>query len=217
MAAVDAGLIAGWLAARSAVRGLPAPVSDRGGWRVDTGLPGETRRHVFPAACPGLVALGAAIDEPLVLLKLAGTHAELAALLPPRWRLEPLAHVMTCAGGFGGGDLPDLPRGYRLLLERDGDRAFARIVAADGGTAASGHAAERDGIFIYDRIATEAPHRRLGLGRALMLALQGTRRASASRQVLTATTDGRALYTALGWRVHCPWSTAAIPAPASAA
>lgn len=217
MAAVDAGLIAGWLAARSAVRGLPAPVPDRGGWRVDTGLPDETRRHVFPVACPGLVELGSGIDEPRVLLKLAGTHAELAALLPPRWRLEPLAHVMTCTGSFGGGARPDLPCGYRLLLDRSDDRALARIVAADGGTAASGHAAEREGVFIYDRIATEAPHRRLGLGRALMLALQDTRRASASRQVLTATADGRALYAALGWQVHCPWSTAAIPARATAA
>jgi hypothetical protein len=29
--------------------------------------------------------------------------------------------------------------------------------------------------------------------------------------VLTATADGRALYISLGWQVHCPWSTAAIP------
>jgi hypothetical protein len=44
-----------------------------------------------------------------------------------------------------------------------------------------------------------------------MLALQRTRRSPAARQVLTATADGRALYASLGWQVHCPWSTAAIP------
>jgi GNAT superfamily N-acetyltransferase len=208
---VDAGLIGAWLAARSLARGLPAPVADRGGWRVDTGLPTERRRHVFPVACPGLVELGATIDEPLVMLKLAGSHEELAALLPGRWRLEPLAHVMTCSGSFGEGK-PELPRGYWMSLDRDGDRARAQITAVDGGVAASGWAAELDGVFIYDRIVTEPEHRRRGLGRALMLALQGARRASGSRQVLTATAAGRALYASLGWEVHCPWSTAAIPA-----
>jgi len=212
MSAVDAGLIAAWLAARSMVRGLPAPVPDRGGWRVDTGLPGEKRRHVFPLACPGLVELGATVEEPLVMLKLAATHADLAALLPARWRLEPLAHVMTCAGEFGGGGRPAPRPGYVLSVNHGDGRAAATVVAPDGGVAASGHAAELDGVFIYDRIVTEAPHRRLGLGRALMLALQATRRSAASRQVLTATADGRALYASLGWQVHCPWSTATIPA-----
>lgn len=208
---VDAGLIAAWLAARSMVRKLPAPVPDRGGWRVDTGLPTETRRHVFAMACPGLVDLGATVVEPRVLLKLAGTHAELAALLLPRWRLEPLAHVMICAGSFGGDAAPEPPDGYRLSIELDGDMAFARIVAPDGADAASGHAAERDGVFIYDRIVTEAAHRRRGLARALMLALQRTRRTPATRQILTATAEGRALYASLGWTAYCPWSTAAIP------
>jgi GNAT superfamily N-acetyltransferase len=215
VSAVDAGLIAAWLAARSRVRGLAAPVADRGGWRVDTDLPGETRRHVFPMARPGLVELGASVCEPGILLKLGGTHAELAALLPARWRLEPLAHVMTCAGRFGDGSVAELPEGYRLEVDRTAEKAFACILAPDGSVAASGHAAELDGVFIYDRIVTDAAHRRRGLGRALMNALQDSRRSAGSRQVLTATADGRALYAALGWAVHCPWSTAAIPAPAS--
>ena len=32
----DPTLVRGWLAARSLARGLPAPVADHGGWRVDT-------------------------------------------------------------------------------------------------------------------------------------------------------------------------------------
>jgi len=212
MTRVDAGLIAAWLAARSMARDLPAPVPDRGGWRVDTGLPTEKRRHVFPLACPGLIELGTTIEEPLVLLKLGSGHAELSALLPPRWRLEPLAHVMTCLGRFGDADRPDTPSGYRLVVDEDGGRAFARIIAVDGRIAASGHAAEQDGVFIYDRIETDAAHRRRGLGRALMLGLQRCRRSPTSRQVLTATADGQALYASLGWTVHCPWSTATIPA-----
>jgi hypothetical protein len=212
MSQPDAGLIVAWLAARSFARDLPAPVPDHGGWRVDTGEPTERCRHIFTAPCTGLTELGEAIDEPHVMLKLPATHAELAALLPPRWRMEPLAHVMTCADGFGGSTRPELPRGYWMSLERDGDRAQAKIMTAEGATAASGWAAELDGVFIYNRIVTEAEHRRLGLGRAIMLALQTTRRSHAPRQVLTATADGRALYMALGWEVHCPWSTAMVPA-----
>jgi GNAT superfamily N-acetyltransferase len=212
MGRVDPGLIRAWLAARSLSRDLPAPVDDHGGWRVDTNLPTETRRHVFAAAGPGLVDLGKTITAPLILLKLAGSHAELAALLPAHWQLEPLAHVMVAPGRFGDGIAASPPTGYRIELDRDDRRAAARLIAPDGGLAASGHAAELDGVFIYDRIVTDPAHRRRGLGRALMLALQTTRRAPAARQILTATAEGEALYRTLGWEVLTPWSTAAIRA-----
>ena len=116
MQTVDARLIVAWLAARSLSRDLPAPVPDRGGWRVDTGHPAERCRHIFTAPCAGLSELGAAIDEPHVMLKLPATHEELAALLPPRWRMEPLAYVMTCPDGFGDSGRAELPRGYRMSL-----------------------------------------------------------------------------------------------------
>ncbi|HLY07000.1 MAG TPA: hypothetical protein VKR31_14740, partial [Rhizomicrobium sp.] len=50
---VDPFLLESWLRARSLSRGLPQPVADSGGLRVDSGLPNETRRThscIFSAA-----------------------------------------------------------------------------------------------------------------------------------------------------------------------
>ena len=165
---VDPHLVRAWLAARSRSRGLPAPVADHGGWRVDSGEAEERRRYLFPEPGEGLRALGAAIDEPFVALKLCRPGAELVALLPPRWRLASDNVMMVC-------DAPPvptrLPPGFRLALEADGPVTRARIVAADGALAAGGHAVEQDGIFIVDRIRTEPEFQRRGLGTALMHAL----------------------------------------------
>ena len=78
--------------------------------------------------------------------------------------------------------------------------------------AASGYAAEHDGVFIYDRIATQEAHQRRGLGRALMAALAGERRSPRSQEILTATPAGQSLYRQIGWRDYSPYSTAMIPA-----
>jgi predicted GNAT family acetyltransferase len=69
-------------------------------------------------------------------------------------------------------------------------------------------------VFIYDRIVTDPLHRRRGLATALIGALGATRRSRASREILVATQDGRALYSALGWTLYSHYMTAFIPASA---
>lgn len=202
-------LIAGWLRARSVARGFPLPVADHGGWRVDTQLPHELRRYVFARAEVGLRVLANEIAAPRVFLKLCGSEDELRALLPPRWQLQEPRYVMT-GEAFEAADVP-LARGYSLQLFRSGVTTAARIVTAAGELAASGHAAESGGFFIYDQIDTAAGHRRRGLGARLMQALRATRQSDASTQVLVATADGQALYSSLGWRTRSPYSTAHIP------
>ncbi len=199
-------LIAAWLHARSLARGLPLPVADSGGWRVDTGSAAETRRHVFTATGPGLHDLGAATTEPRVFVKLAGTPEALLAVLPPRWQIDSVSSVM--AGPAAPLSAP-LPPGYRIEVEPGDTVVVLRILAPDGSIAASGRAARHDGVFIYDQIVTAEAHRRRGLGRAVMATLGGHRRAG-EREILTATADGEALYTTLGWSVVSPWSTAVI-------
>lgn len=206
---VDPELIAGWLRARSVARGLPAPVADHGGWRVDTGLPNELRRYVFARAGKGLRALADTITAPRIYLKLCASEQEMRALLPPRWQLQQPRFVMT-GEDYRPGAVP-LAAGYTLQLSCDGAITTARIVTADGKLAAAGYAAEIDGFFIYDQIATEAGHRRRGLGAHLMQALHAARRDPASAQVLVATADGQARYASLGWRIRAPYSTAHIP------
>ncbi len=206
-----------WLAARSLARGLPPPVPDHGGMRVDTGTADEPCRHVFAAPGPGLRALAVSIRTPGVLLKLCGTGDELLAQAPPGWTAHAQGWLMTHAGRFDAAAVAAtrvLPAGYRLLLSVDGPVATARILADDGAPAAGGHAAEHGGAFVFDRIATAPAHRRRGLASVVMAALWSTRRCAAAHGVLVATPQGRALYEALGWTTLSPYATIALAAPA---
>ncbi|GAA0670726.1 GNAT superfamily N-acetyltransferase [Sphingomonas insulae] len=208
MTAIDPALVHGWLAARSLSRGLPAPVADGGGWRVDTDAADETRRYVFAAPVPGLLHLAETIAEPRIFLKLCADAATLRRLLPARWAIIDANCMMVTDAS----PIPPrtLPPGYALATTTTGAVSHVTITAPDGTVAASGYAAERDGIFAYDRIVTTEPHRRRGLGSALMAALGATRTDDRAQQILTATTMGVALYRSLGWRVYCPYTTAGL-------
>lgn len=209
---VDADLVARWLAARSIARGLPAPIAEAGGWRVDTRSEVEWCRYVFATANSGLVDLAHAIEQPRIFLKLCAEDGVLAALLPERWTLAPHSWLMTTDVAPPE---PPCPEGYTPTIEHMTSGAIKlSIVAADGALAASGYAAEANGVFVYDRIKTSVEHRRRGLGRALMALLRSQRASHRSREVLVATEQGRALYTTLGWRVHAPYATAFISDPA---
>lgn len=110
-----------------------------------------------------------------------------------------------------------VPPGYELDLCTDDSVIVARIFSRDGNLAASGYAAGAEGVFIYDRIITEEPHRRRGLASAIVKALSSRRHPADARQALVATQEGRALYTRLGWMIRSPWTTAVIrgaPSPA---
>ncbi len=207
--AADPDLVRAWAEAWSLGRNLPVPVADHGGLRIDTGSPTEARRYVFAQATPGLRALAEATEEPRVFIKLCAPDDDLRALAPPRWLLEPACWLMTCPGRTAA--TPALSPPYALRLSTVGPVSEARIVTAAGEVAASGHAAEHAGVFVYDRIVTEEAHRRRGLGRVVMAALASARRAPDAPQVLVATRDGRALYETLGWSVHSPYATVFIP------
>lgn len=206
---IDPNLVFAWQTAHSLARGAPPPVPDRGGVRVDTGSEKETRRWVFARMGDGLRAIAAEIVAPRHYLKLCGSDDELRSALPARWQLLPANYFMTAQ--TAPPPAAPLPQGYRLQLDRDGAVARASVHAANGDLAASGSAAEAAGAFVYDRIETAAEHRRKGLGLAVMAALAGARVSPASRPLLVATDDGRALYARLGWTVLAPFAAAAIP------
>ena len=210
----DPALIEAWLTARSIVRGLPLPLTDSGGLRVDTGSAAEQRRYVF--ACPGegLRHLADSIDTAFVALKLCAPSARLMAMVPPRWQLMAPGFVMTAPGPAAARE-PDLPGGYRLDVVRDGAIIRARLLTTADELAASGSAVTARGVFIYDQIVTDAGHRRRGLARLIMHTLAAAR-AAGTPQVLVATVDGRALYERLGWSVHAPYSSVMIPVGAAA-
>lgn len=208
LVAADPRLIRAWLCARSVARGLPQPVPDHGGLRVETGSKEELRRFVFAAPVEGLRVLGNEIAEPRILIKLCAGPDALSTLLPPRWRVHASGYVMTRADGPQ--ERAPIPAGFAIEATASGDRTFVRVVTRDGQLAASGYAVERDGVFVYDRIRTEKSFRGLGLGRALMTKLGQARRSPASQEVLVATEAGRRLYATLGWHVSTAYSTAEI-------
>lgn len=205
----DPQLVHGWLAARSVARGLPAPVADHGGWRVETGGPDEVRRYVFAGPVPAIRRLAETIDTPHIVLKACATQTEMRPLLPDRWQMLPMGMMMVC--DTRSPEPAPLPAGYSLQLDIDGAVSQARVTSESGMLAAQGHAAEFGGVFVYDRIVTEPAHQRLGLGRIVMSALGSTRRSAQSRRILVATAEGRVLYLKLGWRDYSPFMSAVIP------
>jgi GNAT superfamily N-acetyltransferase len=208
--------IQGWAAARE----LAPPVAHADGFHIAVGAPRQASRYVFPRPSPALAALGRSITAPWVYLKTRATPDELRALLPARWRIEPLHWMMACDDRPFPGSRA-LPPGYTLRVDDDTARSalgHVDILAADGALAASGHVVLGERHAIYDRIGTEPAHQRRGLGRAVMQALQDVAHAHGRHAgLLVATDEGRALYETLGWRLHAPWAGAVIPGPEDAA
>ncbi len=207
----DAELLEGWLRARSIARGLPQPVADRGGLRVDTGTPDEYCRYVYAGPTHEIQELAQSITAPNIFIKMCGPSHQLLALVAPRWQLQPGAYLMTYDGWLS--PVPSVPMGYRLQVVTEGATTTARIFADDDSVAASGHAVEYGGVFVYDRIATEPAHQHQGLGAAVMAALGTAQQSKAAQCVLVATEAGRALYSTLGWKVRSHYSTVTIKPP----
>lgn len=206
---VDPALLWDWLAARSLARGLPMPVREHGGMRVDTGTESALRRHVFAGPAPSIRALAASIRTPRIFIKMCGDSADLLATAPPEWQLRPPGYVMTHAGPWRPGAA--LAPSYRLETTRHGPTVHAVIHAQDGALAASGYAVAHGQAFVFDRIHTHPDHRRRGLGRALMAALAQMQTATDTTPVLVATDDARRLYETLGWHTVSPYSTIVMP------
>ncbi|GAA0534247.1 hypothetical protein GCM10008941_12150 [Rhizomicrobium palustre] len=207
---VDPLILHAWLSARSISRGLPPPVSEHGGFRIDTNSKAEIARWVFPKMGSGLEHLARTINKPRYLLKLCGTAEALRAALTEGWNLHAPSYFMQATGMPGPKPLPD---GYKIEITQTGHVWEARILSETGTLAASGYAVEIQGVFIYDRIGTELEHRRKGLGRALMQTLHQARQHRSGLELLVATEDGRALYESLGWKTISPYSTASIICP----
>ena len=200
-------MLLAWLSARSVARGLPSPVPDHVGFRVDTNSADEVARWVFAQFGPGVGQLAHSINEPRYFLKLCGTPEQLRAALSDRWQIEPPGYFMRARGAPPA---MRLAAGYRLEFAQAGTVSEARILTDSGTLAASGYAAETDQAFIYDRIITEPEHRRKGLGSAILATLHQAKQHRSNPELLVATQDGRSLYTALGWETISEYSTASI-------
>lgn len=201
---VDTNLALAWLTGRSLARGVPPPVADHGGYRVDTRSDVETCRWIFTAIDDGLRELARSVRTPGHLMKYFGEAEDLRAVLPDGWHMQPAAHFMQAANHRTQAAPPP---GYRIEMARTDAVAAVRVLHEGGALAASGYAADTPDAFVFDRIVTAPEHRRQGLGTAVMSTLATARRHDGPA-LLVATDDGRALYTTMGWRTISPYWTA---------
>ncbi|MBQ5949230.1 GNAT family N-acetyltransferase [Massilia sp. ST3] len=206
-ATVTLALIERWLTGRSLARGLPLPVQDGGGLRVEVGSAVEVRRHVFLDAGTALQACAAQIDASHIFLKAPVEPEAMRAVLPPHWTVDSPGYLMRGPAKMTGN--AESPPGYRITAEAEHGGQIVRVLHAGGGLAASGRVAVHANCAVFDQIVTEESHRRLGLGTVVMLALDALAGiACVTERLLVATDAGRALYERLGWQVLAPWSTA---------
>jgi GNAT superfamily N-acetyltransferase len=210
----DPRVVEAWVTGWALARETPPPVRDSGGFRVDVGWPQQRVRYVFPNLSEGFRRLAGTIVDPWVFLKVCAPPEAMRTLLPPRWVIQPLGFMMTCSGAMKAHAAALLER-YTLDVLEDLPVPMARVVTPYGEVAASGRVALAGEFAIYNRVETHPDHRRRGLGRAVMMALEKIANARGVRQgVLVATADGRALYESIGWRMHSLYSTAVIPGSA---
>lgn len=96
----------------------------------------------------------------------------------------------------------ELPEGLREEVEIDGPRITCRLIDSER-VAAEATMAVDGGWATFDRVETLPSHRRRGLGRHVMSVLSARAVADgATRGILAASADGRALYASLGWTVE---------------
>ena len=200
---MTAGLTHHWAEGWTVSRGTAAPVATRWGLRIEVGAANQLRRHVLLDPQPDAVReLAAGIDEPLTWIKSHVEPAGLAPLLSAGWTEDDPGWLMAT-------DVAPVsvavPEGYTVTSEAVGGVTYVRILASDGTLAARGQYGHVGEYGTVDQIVTEPGHRRRGLGSVVMGALAGAAYdAGAMTSVLGATVEGRALYEALGWKVHAP-------------
>lgn len=209
---IDMPLLERWLTGWSLSRGVPLPVSDEGGLRVEVGMPLQLRRYVFPDAGPALQARAERIRSPHIYLKVPADPAVLRAALPARWTVEEPGYLMR--GPDSMQRQAELPPGYVVEQSAEHGAKVVNVLHANGELAASGRIVTQAGCAVFDQIVTSEAHRRLGLGTVVMRHLDALAvQARATERLLVATEAGRGLYLSLGWKLLAPWSTAVLPAP----
>lgn len=192
-----------WAEGWTVSRGTAAPVATRWGLRIEVGAPDHIRRHVLLDPDEhGVRELAASIVEPTTWIKSHVEPAELAPWLPPGWTEGEPGWIMATDVAPVRVAVPD---GYVVTSEAAGAVTYVRILASAGEVAACGQYGHVGDYGTVDRISTEPEHRRRGLGSVVMGALAAAAyERGASMSVLGATVEGRALYEALGWKVHAP-------------
>jgi hypothetical protein len=208
---IQLNILKNWLKAWSLSRKLPLPLKYKSGWMVDVGYENQKKRYVFPELNEDFIQLSETIDEPWVYLKVCVSPNELKDKLSEKWVIQPQGYMMSCFKqmSFSNGTLPNK---YKFEFENYNSTFVVRIVTNDGELASIGRVVLVDDLAIYDRISTEANHRRNGLATFLMNELEKIALANdIHNNFLVATEDGKFFYQTLGWELYCSYTSVVIP------
>lgn len=197
---------AGWGRARS----FPPAVEEHGALRVDVGLPGRAVEYVVldadehPRRVERVAAGALRSRDPWVTVPTRDAGRTADRLTENGLRTPPLPEwVMSIA-------LADQRRvatseDLSWAVEQGDGVVRVTVHAFDGAVAATGQLGVVGDCAVPDKIETRSAYRRRGLGSTMMTVLADTARdLGATRGLLMASTQGRALYTSLGWHTLCP-------------
>lgn len=208
---VHPALLEKWLKGWSLSRGLPLPEKYGSGFKVRVDWPEQKERYVFPQLTVEFSRLMKDVSEPWIFGKVCAAPAEVEKILHNGWEIQDPGYLMTCLRRMTGESVT-LPEGYTVSREAAGPVTIVRILAGDADLAAIGRVVMVDDVAVYDRIATEAPHRRKGLATLILQLLEETAFSQGiTFGVLVATDQGKALYEALGWELVAPYTSVVIP------
>ncbi|MCV9927897.1 GNAT family N-acetyltransferase [Flavobacterium sp. LS1R49] len=207
---VPLDIVEKWLKAWSLSRELPLPIKYKSGFMVDVGYENQKRRYVFQELNDDFIQLLKTIDEPNIFLKVCTSPNELKAVLSKKWIILPQGYMMAC---FHKMVIPKdhLNEKYKLEFESYNSTFVVRIVSQNGELASIGRVVLVDDLAIYDRISTEANHRRNGLASFLMKELEKIALANGVHyNFLVATEEGKLFYQSLGWELYSLYTSVVI-------
>ncbi|WP_246258447.1 GNAT family N-acetyltransferase [Amycolatopsis anabasis] len=204
-------VVRAWVHGWALSRNIATPVEVSGAFRLDVDTPGQLVRYVFTEFDPeSLRRRAAALVTPGTWLKVCAGREVVEGALPPPWQVGVQEFLMTTALRPPGA--APAVAGYRTETVTSGAATDVLVWAPDGERAAAGRVAVWGDAAVVDQVETRPEHRRRGLGALVMDLLGAAARArGATRGVLVATADGRALYRSLGWSLRSPVTPAWLP------
>jgi len=207
---IDATDLRRWQQGWGLARGFTTAVESDGVLRVDIGLPGRFVEYVVleadehPRRVDKAAGLALAARDPWVTVPTRDAARTSDRVHEHGLRTPPLPEWMMSTA-LGEQRRLAFPPGYAGSISAQDDVVRVDVRSPTSEPAASGQLAVVDGCAVPDKIETLSGHRRRGLGGAMMTALvDAALELGATRGLLMASTQGRALYTSLGWTTLCP-------------
>jgi GNAT superfamily N-acetyltransferase len=196
-----AELVIVWAHGWAVSRGTPPPAAITGGLKIDIDRPRNIARYVLNAGDWRSVAvLGCGLTVSGTEIKVAGAAACLRRALTSNWTMYDPNHLMTATFTR---EVAEVPPSWTARIVDDGGALVGVVRDSAGDVVSSARLAACGEYGVIDRVRTRPADRRRGMGRAVMTML-GNRALDdgLTTGLLSATADGQALYSALGWAIR---------------